>query len=174
MKLLYDYLLIPDASNPLQHSLKHKHLYVKKTTSLEVTEFFLKLMAWICLRNEDYRNSQFCVVTGPNQDIAIKLIKRMKALFEPHNIIFDSKETVLELKCLQNRSVSFKLYWCIQSPRQSQVHLTRWSRFFQKEWTRRCVACFREIHPKILSIQLDYFFFPYPFSFSFVSGLLSS
>jgi hypothetical protein len=94
-------------------------------------------MAWICLQNDDYRNSQFCVVTGPNQDIAIKLIKRMKALFEAHNIMFDSKETVLELKCLQNRSVSFKLYWRIQSPRQSQVHLTRWSRFFQKEWTRR-------------------------------------
>jgi hypothetical protein len=29
------------------------------------------------------RNSQMCIVTGPNQDIAIKLIKRMKGLFEP-------------------------------------------------------------------------------------------
>ena len=38
-----------------------------------------------------------CIVTGPNQDIAIKLIKRMKGLFEPHNIIFANKETVLEL-----------------------------------------------------------------------------
>jgi hypothetical protein len=38
-----------------------------------------------------------CIVTGPNQDIAIKLIKRMKALFEPHGIIFANKEIVLEL-----------------------------------------------------------------------------
>src|SRR5918912_167356 len=39
-----------------------------------------------------------CIVTGPNIDIAIKLIKRMKALFEPKlHVIFDSKETVLEL-----------------------------------------------------------------------------
>jgi hypothetical protein len=39
-----------------------------------------------------------CIVTGPNIDIAIKLIKRMKALFEPKiGITFDSKETVLEL-----------------------------------------------------------------------------
>jgi hypothetical protein len=39
-----------------------------------------------------------CIVTGPNTDIAIKLIKRMKALFEPKlRITFDSKETVLEL-----------------------------------------------------------------------------
>ena len=39
-----------------------------------------------------------CVVTGPNVDIAIKLVKRMKALFEPKfGITFDTKETVLEL-----------------------------------------------------------------------------
>jgi hypothetical protein len=38
-----------------------------------------------------------CIVTGPNQDIAIKLIKRINGLFEPHNIIFANKETVLEL-----------------------------------------------------------------------------
>jgi hypothetical protein len=46
----------------------------------------------------DYQNSQTCIVTGPNIDIAIKLIKRTKALFEPKlHVIFDSKETVLEL-----------------------------------------------------------------------------
>ena len=39
-----------------------------------------------------------CIVTGPNIDIAIKLIKRMKGLFEPKlGVTFDSKETVLEL-----------------------------------------------------------------------------
>ena len=37
------------------------------------------------------------IVTGPNQELAIKLIKRIKALFEPLWITFDSKETVLEL-----------------------------------------------------------------------------
>jgi late competence protein required for DNA uptake (superfamily II DNA/RNA helicase) len=55
-------------------------------------------MIWLCLRNDDYKNSQMCIVTGPNIDIAIKLIKRMKALFEPKlHVSFDSKETVLEL-----------------------------------------------------------------------------
>jgi hypothetical protein len=39
-----------------------------------------------------------CIVTGPNIDIAIKLIKKMKTLFEPNlHVTFDSKETVLEL-----------------------------------------------------------------------------
>ena len=37
------------------------------------------------------------IVTGPNQELAIKLIKRIKALFEPHNIYFENKETVIEL-----------------------------------------------------------------------------
>jgi Terminase RNaseH-like domain len=55
-------------------------------------------MAWLCLRNNDYRNSQMCIVTGPNQDIAIKLIKRMKGLFEHKlGVTFANKETVLEL-----------------------------------------------------------------------------
>ena len=80
-KLLYDSLLIPDFYNPQQHTFKHKHVWVKKATGLGVTEFFLRFMAWLCLRNNDYRNSQMVIVTGPNQDIAIKLIKRMKGLF---------------------------------------------------------------------------------------------
>ena len=80
------------------NSFKHKHLWVKKATGLGVTEFFLRLMVWLCARNDYYKNSQMCIVTGPNIDIAIKLIKRMKALFEPRlHITFDSKETVLEL-----------------------------------------------------------------------------
>ena len=97
-KLLYESLLDNDCSNRLRHVFKQKHLWVKKSTGLGVTEFFLRLMAWLCLRNDDYRNSQMCIVTGPNIDIAIKLIKRMKALFEPKlHVTFDSKETVLQL-----------------------------------------------------------------------------
>ena len=66
-------LLLLDFYNPSKHNFKHKHLWVKKATGLGVTEFMLRLMAWLCLRNDDYTNSQMCIVTGPNQDIAIKL-----------------------------------------------------------------------------------------------------
>jgi len=83
--------------NNIIHHFKEKHLWVKKATGLGVTEFFLRLMAWLCLRNDNFRNSQMVIVTGPNQDIAIKLIKRMKGLFASHGVYFDSKETVLEL-----------------------------------------------------------------------------
>jgi hypothetical protein len=98
-KILYDALLDNDYSNTLHHAFKHKHLWVKKATGLGVTEFFLRFMAWLCLRNnDDYRNSQMCIVTGPNIDIAIKLIKRMKSFFERKlGLTFANKETVLEL-----------------------------------------------------------------------------
>ena len=80
---------------------QNKHIWIKKATGLGITEFFLRYMAWLCLRNDQYQNSQMCIVTGPNIEIAIKLIKRMKTLFENRlNIIFSNKETVLELnKC---------------------------------------------------------------------------
>jgi hypothetical protein len=79
------------------YDFKLKHLWVKKATGLGVTEFMLRFMAWLCLRNDDCKGAQMVIVTGPNQELAIKLIKRMKGLFEPHGITFDTKETVLEL-----------------------------------------------------------------------------
>jgi hypothetical protein len=63
-----------------------------KVNRLGISEFFLRYMAWLCLRNNDYQNSQMVIVTGPNIDLAIKLIKRMKRLFEPLSIFFDSRK----------------------------------------------------------------------------------
>jgi hypothetical protein len=80
------------------HPFKEKHLWVKKATGLGVTEFMLRFMAWLCLRDDDCKGSQMVIVTGPNQELAIKLIKRMKGLFgDKLDVTFDSKETVLEL-----------------------------------------------------------------------------
>jgi hypothetical protein len=46
-KLLYDSLLGNEHSNILNHhDFKHKHLWVKKSTGLGVTEFFLRL-TWL-------------------------------------------------------------------------------------------------------------------------------
>ena len=83
--------------NELIYPFKVKHVWIKKATGLGVTELLVRIMCWLCLRNDDYKGSQMVVVTGPNQDLAIKIIKRMKGLFEPHGITFDSKETILNL-----------------------------------------------------------------------------
>ena len=77
---------------------KDKHLYLLKSTGLGASELFLRIMAWLCTRNDDYKNSQMVIVTGPNWDLAIKLMKRLKAIFAPKlGIYFQDKETVLNL-----------------------------------------------------------------------------
>jgi len=59
-------------------------------------------MAWLRTKDDSCLNSQMVIVTGPNSDIAIKLIKTLRAIFYPKLIIlFDNKETVLELKDAQ-------------------------------------------------------------------------
>jgi hypothetical protein len=92
-ELLYEALLSPDFCNPLNHDFKDKHLWIKKATGLGVTEFFLRFMAWLCLMNDNYKNSQMCIVTGPNIDIAIKLIK--------------TTNSAATIKCV----VNFKIYF---------------------------------------------------------------
>jgi hypothetical protein len=108
-KLLYKALLEPGYlnSNPklrssdpnnIMYPFKEKHIWCKKAAGLGISTFFLRLMAWLCLYNDDYRDSQMVIVTGPNIDLAIKLIKRMKAMFvDKLGVTFDSKETVLQL-----------------------------------------------------------------------------
>jgi len=81
--------------NELQN---HKHLWIKKATGLGVTEFMLRYMAWLCLRSDELRGSQMCIITGPREDLAIGLIDRMKGLFIERNLSrFDTKKTVIEL-----------------------------------------------------------------------------
>jgi late competence protein required for DNA uptake (superfamily II DNA/RNA helicase) len=61
----------------------------------------LRLMAWLCLKDNALSGSQMCIVTGPRIDLAIALIDRMKKLFANSKglttIAFDTKETVIEL-----------------------------------------------------------------------------
>jgi hypothetical protein len=55
-------------------------------------------MTWLCTAETRYSNGKTCIVTGPNMDIAIKLIKQTKALFENNlGLMFQNKETVIEL-----------------------------------------------------------------------------
>jgi hypothetical protein len=78
--------------------LQYKHIWIKKATGLGITEFMLRYMAWLCLRNNNLQGTQMCIVTGPRIDLAITLIDRLKRLFTDHGLVtFDSKETVIDL-----------------------------------------------------------------------------
>ena len=98
-KPLYDYEKIIFDSLVTQNS--NKHLWIKKATGLGVSEFMLRFMAWLCLKDNALSGSQMCIVTGPRIDLAIALIDRMKKLFVAGSskglVVFDTKETVIEL-----------------------------------------------------------------------------
>ena len=53
----------------------NKHLWIKKATGLGVSEFMLRFMAWLCLKDNSLSGSQMCIVTGPRIDLAIALIE---------------------------------------------------------------------------------------------------
>ena len=53
-------------------------------------------VACLCTSETRYSNGQTCIVTGPEIDIEIKLIKQTKSLFENKlGLMFQNKETVL-------------------------------------------------------------------------------
>ncbi len=72
-----------------------KHVWIKKATGLGITEFMLRYMAWLCLKDDKLKGSQMCIVTGPRIDLAIALIDRIKNLF--WDITFSTKDSVIEL-----------------------------------------------------------------------------
>jgi hypothetical protein len=101
--------LMKDRPKPTTDSIvtrqQHKHLAVIKATGLGITEFVLRWIAWMCVRNDDLKGKRGCIVTGPNIALAITLIKRLKELFlnqgSEHQFLFDTKETVLVINgCL--------------------------------------------------------------------------
>jgi hypothetical protein len=96
-KIIFDSLVTSNGNS----SSNSKHLWIKKATGLGISEFMLRFMAWLCLKDNALAGSQMCIVTGPRIDLSIVLIDRMKKLFElfadRYTTAFDTKETVIEL-----------------------------------------------------------------------------
>jgi hypothetical protein len=79
-------------------NFKDKHLWVLKSTGSGITEWCLRVIAWLCTKDDSSKGSQVCIVTGPRLELAITLIDRLKAIFYNKLLVtFSSKETVLEL-----------------------------------------------------------------------------
>ncbi|MGA9171995.1 MAG: hypothetical protein WBZ20_17795, partial [Nitrososphaeraceae archaeon] len=95
----------PKPNDSIVMRQQHKHLAVIKATGLGITEFVLRWIAWMCIRNDDLKGKRVRIVTGPNIALAITLIKRLKDLFlnaeSDYQLVFDTKETVLVINgCL--------------------------------------------------------------------------
>jgi hypothetical protein len=96
---LYDYEnIIFDSLIAHDGSSNNKHLWIKKATGLGVSEFMLRFMTWLCLKDNALSGSQMCIVTCSRIELAIALIDRMKGLFRGKgSLVFGTKETVIEL-----------------------------------------------------------------------------
>ena len=90
-KPLYDYekivfdSLVTQTGNDNYSTLDNKHIWIKKAAGLGISEFMLRFMAWLCLKDNALSGSQMCIVTGPRIDLTIALIDRMKKLFAGSN-----------------------------------------------------------------------------------------
>jgi hypothetical protein len=96
-RMIFDYLV---TENGNANSSNNKHVWIKKATGLGISEFMLRFMAWLCLKDNALSGSEMCIVTGSRIDLAIALIDRMKKIFSSTKdlaTVFDTKETVIEL-----------------------------------------------------------------------------
>ena len=57
-KIIFDSLVV-QAGNTNSHG---KHLWIKKATGLGISEFMLRFMAWLCLKDNTLSDSQMCIV----------------------------------------------------------------------------------------------------------------
>src|SRR3990167_4380581 len=85
-----------------------KHLWIKKCAGLGITEWMLRRIAWYCLKDDEWKNSQVDVnipiIVGPRLDLAITIIQRLKDLF-PQGSLRKTKETT----CILNGNI-IKVY----------------------------------------------------------------
>jgi len=73
-----------------------KYVWVKKSAGLGISTFMLYYIAYKSMTFDLWKGKQVVVITGPNIDVAITLIQRLKRLFPP-NLLPQTKETVCEL-----------------------------------------------------------------------------
>ena len=74
-----------------------------------------------------------CIVTGPNIDIATKLIKRLKGIFDTKlGLTFNDKETHLQLNGFTIEAYPIKSYWLFRSLENTKFILIDEGDFFRK------------------------------------------
>ena len=77
---------------------RNKRQWIKKARGLGITEYFVRLVTWLCLFDDTRRGQQVMIITGPRLQIAKDIILRFKNLFFwKLGIIFPYKDTVLYL-----------------------------------------------------------------------------
>lgn len=80
----------------IENTLKYKMMWVKKATGLGITEIYNRFIAWLCTRDDSFRDNQIDVAvvifTGTSTELAVRIIDRIKGLFKEHE--FEERERI--------------------------------------------------------------------------------
>lgn len=75
-----------------------KYLWLKKARGLGITEFFLRYLCWLAIcKNQRFKHKKFFLVSGPREDSAVELIKRIKLILLPLGILEETERTVAQV-----------------------------------------------------------------------------
>ncbi len=77
-------------------TIQHRKIWVKKATGLGITEIYIRFIAWLCTKDDTFRNNQVdvsvVIFTGTRTRLAVQIIERLKNLF--HDYAFEERETI--------------------------------------------------------------------------------
>ena len=80
----------------IQDTLKHRKIWVKKATGLGITEIYIRFIAWLCVKDDTFKDNQVdvsvVIFTGTRTRLAVQIIERLKNLFVDY--IFEERETI--------------------------------------------------------------------------------
>jgi len=76
--------------------LKHRRVWVKKATGMGITEIVNRFIAWMCTRDDEFKNNEIdvsvAIITGASSKLTVRIIERIKDLFINHK--FEERETI--------------------------------------------------------------------------------
>jgi hypothetical protein len=121
----HDMPLLPYQRTLYDSLQNHKHVWIKKSRGLGVTEFLLRYIAYCCTSGIFTPNSRVCIVTGPRIDLAEDLIARFKALFGNQKEKDRTQSTVAIVNGVKGRSISFTSCRYYEKTDKCQVHTIR-------------------------------------------------
>ena len=80
----------------IQDTIQHRKIWVKKATGLGITEIYIRFIAWLCTKDDTFRDNQVdvsvVIFTGTRTRLAVQIIERLKNLFTDYT--FEERETI--------------------------------------------------------------------------------
>jgi hypothetical protein len=96
--------LLKERDKRLAYPQKIGHLLVLKSAGLGLTTLLLRYIAWNCLKDDSWKDTDVVILTGPRQELSNDLITRLKQLFLSFGITFDTKVSTLILNGVRVRA----------------------------------------------------------------------